>query len=255
MSLKVDFATFCYTGDSHRLYAPGQLKRQVESNNYDFDKIIIVHQMWKANDYDGLLRSFDIDANDYEFLPYMVYQITDIDEVLKSFNIDLEGQYRSATDSHHTWKVHVVNHLAAIQMSKADYIVFADNDCWMVDQPEGESWVDAGIKLLKNNVDIFIVSPNDGELERYTTRFSQQMFLARVHEFRNADFNQPGWDGNVNIPGGPMPEYWGMLEGRMELYCRQITNQRRYVLGPEYRGWHHNRLNDKGLFETDRSKY
>jgi hypothetical protein len=82
--------------------------------------------------------------------------------------------------------------------------------------------------------EIFIVSPNDGEPERRTQRFSQQMFLARVKEFRNADFNQPGWDGNVNIPGGPMPEYWAMLEGRMELHCR-MTGQYRYVLGPEYR--------------------
>ena len=37
--MKVDFATFCYSGDAHRLHSPGQLKRQVESNNYDFDTI------------------------------------------------------------------------------------------------------------------------------------------------------------------------------------------------------------------------
>jgi hypothetical protein len=78
--------------------------------------------------------------------------------------------------------------------------------------------------------------------------------MARVNDFRYADFNQPGWDGNVNIPGGPMPEYWAMLEGRMELYCR-VVNKYRYVLGPEYRYWHFNRLKKDDHFETDMSKY
>jgi hypothetical protein len=51
-----------------------------------------------------------------------------------------------------------------------------------------------------------------------------------------------------------MPEYWAMLEGRMELHCR-ATNQWRYVLGPEYRYWHFNKLNKDGFFETDLGKY
>jgi hypothetical protein len=83
---------------------------------------------------------------------------------------------------------------------------------------------------------------------------SQQMFMARVNEFRHADFNQPGWDGNVNVPGGPMPEYWAMLEGRMELHCR-MAGKWRYVLGPEYRYWHWNQIREDGHFETDMSKY
>jgi hypothetical protein len=58
----------------------------------------------------------------------------------------------------------------------------------------------------------------------------------------------------VNIPGGPMPEYWAMLEGRMELYCRH-RGMYRYVLGPEYRYYHHNKLTSDDLFETDMSKY
>ncbi len=243
---EVDFATFCYVGDVHRLHAPGQLKRQVESNNYDFNKITVIYQNGKRLDYEMFPGQYSDTLT--------VYQINDIDSVLRAFNIGLEGQYQSNTDSHHAWKVHVVNHLAAIQRSNADYIVFADNDCWMVDQPDGKNWIDAGIEILRSFPNIFIVSPNDGEQERITTRFSQQMFLCKVDEFRDANFNQPNWDGNVNVPGGPMPEYWGMLEGRMELHCR-VTEQFRYVLRSEYRYWHFNRLNDKGLFETDRSKY
>jgi len=240
----VDFATFCHAGDAHRLHAPGQLKKQVESNGFDFDEVIVIHQNCNPQ----------FNFPDCNHLLLTSYQINSIDEILRLFNINLDGQYTSTTDKAHRWKVHVVNHLAAIQRSSADCIVFADNDCWMVEQSENKSWVERGIQILDAYPEIFIVSPNDGEPERYTSRFSQQMFLARVEEFRFADFNQPEWDGNVNIPGGPMPEYWGMLEGRMELFCR-MTGQYRYVLGPEYRYWHHNRLNEQGLFEEDRSKY
>jgi len=82
---------------------------------------------------------------------------------------------------------------------------------------------------------------------------SQQMFVARTNEFRNADFNQPGWDGDVTKLS-QMPEYAAMLEGRIYFHCKH-THQYRYVLGPEYRYWHHNRLNQDGYFETDRTKY
>jgi hypothetical protein len=243
--MRVDFATFCHKGDAHRLHTPGQLRRQVESNRYDFNQIIIVYQNC-----------------DFQPLPIPLpdphiqrYKINNIDLILASAGIDLvASQYNSATDKVHHWRYHVVNHLAAIGVSQADYIVFADNDCWMVRQLENKSWIKRGIEILQNRPEVFIVSPNDGEPERMGRRMSQQMFLARVNEFKNADFNQLGWDGNVDIPGGPMPEYWAMLEGRMELHCR-VTDQYRYVLGPEYRYWHFNRLNEQDLFETDMSKY
>lgn len=236
----VDFATFCFSGDAHRLHYPGQLRKQVESNGYEFNKIITVHQLCDPADYEP----FDLDTKNVV--------IDDIEAVLRRFNIDLDRpQYMSDTDHHHTWMQHVCNHLAAVEASNSDYIVFADNDCWMVRQPD--SWVSRGIAYLEANPYCFIVSPNDGEPERATQRMSQQMFLARTAEFRNADFNQPGWDGNVNVPGGPIPEYWGMNEGRMELYCR-TTHQYRYVLPPAWRYFHHNRLTEDGLFDTDYKK-
>lgn len=241
--ITVDFATFCHAGDSHRLHALGQLRRQVDSNNYKFSKLIMIYQNCPLKYVE--LSGYQIRA----------YQIVDIDIVLRQAGIDLSNpQYASQTDKAHSWKNHVVNHLAAIAQTSANYIVFADNDCWMVRQPEGKSWINEGIRILNSDRETFIVSPNDGEPERKTWRMSQQMFMARVDDFRRADFNQPGWDGNVNIPGGPMPEYWAMLEGRMELYCR-VTGQYRYVLGPEYRYWHWNRLTEDGMFETDMSKY
>jgi hypothetical protein len=240
----VDFATFCFKGDAHRLHAPGQLRRQVESNAYLFNQIIVVHQLCNPADY----PPFDLDTK--------TVVIDDLDAVLRRFNIDPDKpQYTSTTDQAHHYKYHVVNHLAAVEASRSDYIVFADADCWMVEQPPGQSWVYTAMQALQLNPNIFIVSPNDGEEKRLTRRMSQQMFMARTEEFRQADFDQPGWDGNVNVPGGPMPEYWGMLEGRMELYCRKV-NQYRYVLGPEYRGWHFNRINPTtDHFELDRSKY
>jgi hypothetical protein len=245
MKPQVDFATFCHAGDAHRLHVPGQLMRQVVSNGLKFNRLIIVYQAISSANYTLLHPGYDgirIDTGDINYKLQQFGILTD------------KSQYASQTDKAHKWQNHVVNHLTAVNVSSADYIVFADNDCWMVKQPEHISWVERGVKILQAMPEIFIVSPNDGEPERYTRRFSQQMFLARVEEFRNADFNQPGWDGNVNISGGPMPEYWAMLEGRMELYCR-TTGQYRYVLGPEYRYWHHNRLNEDDLFETDLSKY
>jgi hypothetical protein len=252
---KVDFATFCHAGDAHRLHKLGQLRKQVESNGYQFNKVYVIHQQCDPFDYKFPLFW------DFLSMPVEVVVINDLDEILKTFAIKLTGQYASATDKAHYWKYHVVNHLAAISKTSADYIVFADNDCWMVRQPQRDhaggmafSWVEVGIHILEDLRDIFIVSPNDGEPERKTRRMSQQMFLTRVNKFRRADFNQPGWDGNVNVPGGPMPEYWAMLEGRMELYC-QMAGMWRYVLGPEYRYYHFNRLKDDGHFETDMSKY
>jgi len=240
----VTFATFCHIGDALKLHTPGQSRKQVESNGYAFDEIIIVYQLCNPNDYNSLLEPD---------MPITQVEIIDIDDVLWAFEIDFDKpQYISPTDKAHRWKHHVVNHLKAISEATTDYIVFADADCWIVNQPR--SWVEFGIEKLEANKSIFIVSPNDGEPERLTRRMSQQMFMARTEEFRNADFNQPNWDGNVNIPGGPLPEYWGMLEGRMELYCR-VTNQWRYVCPPEYRYWHHNKTTANGLFETDYSKW
>lgn len=243
----IDFATFCFKGDAHRLYAPGQLRRQVESNNYRFNRIIVVHQCCNPADFGG----FD----GLEVAAPIIEDEAHIDRILTEASIDLSRpQYESDTDHAHRWRYHVVNHLWAARNSEADYIVFADSDCWMVRQPAGVSWVDMGLAILRSNPDIFIVSPNDGEPARKTQRMSQQMFMVKVEDFLFADWNQPGWDGNVNVPGGPFPEYWSLLEGRMELYCK-IVGRHRYVLPPEYRYWHHNKLTPEGYFETDRTKY
>jgi len=243
-----DFATFCYAGDAHRLHAPGQLKRQVESNGYLFNKVIVIHQLCNPLDYGRHLLfedcSFWIDN----------FVIDDLDKVLRTFNIDLDKpQYVSPTDKAHTWKNHTVNHLAAVMRSSADYIVFADNDCWMVRQPSGKSWVDKSIEILSANPDVFIISPNDGEPERRTQVISQQMFMARTSEFRQADFNQPGYSGNpIDYP--EMPEYHAMLEGRIHYYCK-ANGKYRYVLPLEYRYWHFNRTTQDGMLETDMSRY
>lgn len=236
----VDFATFCYQGDAHRLHKPGQLEKQVLSNNYPFRQVIVVYQnltplSWLECTY-----------------PILQVTINDIDKVLLAYGIDLnKPQYQSPTDNHHIWKVHVVNHLEAVRHSPSDYIVFADLDCWMISQ--SDSWVARGIEVLESDSTIFIVSPNDGEPERKTQVMSQQMFLARTEDFRNADFNQPGYSGNPrDYP--EMPEYHAMLEGRIHYYCR-ATGGCRYVLPPEYRYWHHNRTTQDGQLETDMSKY
>lgn len=240
-----DFATFCYAGDAHRLHIPGQLKRQVESSNYPFNEVLVIHQLCNPFIYGN-------PPFDYPAVTYTIDNLDTLDNILRTFGIDIDKpQYVSPTDKAHTWKNHTVNHLAAVMRSDSEYIVFADNDCWMVRQPD--SWVEMGIEILSANPDIFIISPNDGEPERRTQVISQQMFMARTDEFRNADFNQPGWDGDVRKLS-ELPEYAAMLEGRIHFYCK-ATNRYRYVLGPEYRYWHHNRTTQDGQLETDMSKY
>ncbi len=244
----VDFATFCYSGDAERLHAPGQFKMQVESNNFEFNNTHILYQSINFLDYDYNRLRDECEFN------ISVDSVMDIDWELEYYGIDInKKQYVSDTDKAHTWKNHVVNHISVIGgLVGVDYIVFADNDCWMVEQPMGRSWVEHGIKILEYNPSVFIVSPNDGESERKTRRMSQQMFLVKVDDFREANFNQPGYTGNPNNYD-TMPEYHAMLEGRMEYHCRE-SGQFRYVLGSKYRYFHHNRLTEDGRFDTDYEK-
>ncbi len=251
-SVIVDFATFCYAGDAHRLHKPGQLEKQVESNGYPFNKIFVIYQGF-SNSNRPDKTFYHQSVND---IPIYIVWVDDIDKTLIDNGIDIsKSQYVSDVDKAHTWKNHVVNHLVAAHysqdLSKSDYIVFADNDCWMIKQPM--SWVEVGIEVLKANPDAFIVSPNDGEPQRITQVISQQMFLARTDEFRQADFNQPGYSGNPrDYP--EMPEYHAMGEGRIHYHC-VASGKYRYVLPPEYRYFHHNRLNEDGTYKTNYSDY
>lgn len=241
---KIDFATFCYSGDSHRLHAPGQFRRQVMSNCYQFNQLIVVYQKCQPGNY-------KLEDLGMPIIKPMIVGNNHINKILKSFGVDTnKKQYESPTDTHHQWKYHVVNHLCATSVSEADYIVFADNDCWM---KEPINWVDKAIETLENNSDCFIVSPNDGEQQRKTLRMSQQMFMVRREDFINADWNQPGFSGNVR-DYDTMPEYHAFIEGRMEYHCRNVGKYR-YVLEPKYRYWHMNKLTPDDLFELDYSKY
>ena len=249
----VDFATFCYKGDIHRLHQPGQFKRQVSSNYYDFNKLIVVYQNIQP------VNQIPLDDLDIPTIYPLITGESYINKILQWYNIDIvKPQYQSDIDHHHQWKYHVVNHLLAAACSEADYIVFADNDCWIKNQPcfidkKLPSWVDKGIQLIQNNSDCFMVSPNDGELGRKTLIMSQQMFLVKRKDFINANFNQPGFTGNIK-DYDTMPEYHSMLEGRIHYHCKNV-NKYRYVLSPEYRYWHFNRLTKDDLFELDYSKY
>lgn len=243
--MRIDFSTFCHKGDAPRLHRPNQLRRQVLSNEYLFNQVIVIHQQCDPNDYEPILWNMSY--------PLFLYRIDDLDLILNDFRVDInKPQYVSSVDKAHFWKYHVVNHLAAVQRSQSDYMVFADADCWIIRQ--NSSWVNKAIKILESQPDVFLVSPNDGEPERKTQVMSQQMFMVRTEEFRNMDFNQPGWDGDVKKLS-EMPEYASMLEGRIHFYCK-YHNKYRYVLGPEYRYWHFNRINpETNHFEMDLNKY
>jgi hypothetical protein len=134
----------------------------------------------------------------------------------------------------HFWAHHMVNHLKAALLATSDYIVFSDGDCFIKNQPAEQTWISEGIDYLQTNPDFFVVSPNDGSPMRLETTMSQQMFLVKRSEFLNMEFIP--WDGKF-IEGGPMQEYYGMLEGWIGRYLLK-SGRRRFVLPPEFRYWH-----------------
>jgi len=238
--MKVDFITFCCPKDAYLLHHEGHLKRQVESNLFEFNKVWAIHQNCISSEY----KPFNIECETPSIGGIQ------INKILIDGGIDVAKEQYHSEDKAHYWKYHVVNHLFGLQISDADYIVFADNDCWM---KEPINWINRGIALMNSKPDALIISPNDGESPRKTLRMSQQMFMCKRLDFLNIDWNQPGYSGNVrDYP--QMPEYHAMLEGRMEHYGRHVDRYR-YVLERRYRYWHHNRLGADGYYEVDYSKY
>jgi hypothetical protein len=68
------------------------------------------------------------------------------------------------------------------------------------------------------------------------------------------DFNIP-WNWEVLAPGGPMQEYYYMLEGRIWRYLHKNQLWRCILPDEIARYWHCNILTEDGLFEADYSKY
>lgn len=228
MEPTVDFITFCCPKDVTRLHEPGVLDAIIDSHEFPFDNTWLVYQRL------GIL---------WDVLPSHVkpveININLTNGLLYKFGINPDNpkaeEMTHGPNASHYWKWHVINHIAGLFVSEADYVVFSDCDCNMVSQP-GKSWVAQGISILQRNPDVLIVSPSDGAGERKTQNVSQQLFLCERARLASIDFDIP-WDWEFLAPGEPMQEYYYMLEGRIWRYMHH-NGLYRYVLPDKWRYWH-----------------
>lgn len=239
----VTLATHCHSRDLPRLHTPGVLEGLIESHQYQFDEILVIHQRCADMTYQypfGIknLNVIDIQEEDYPI-------------ILNKFGIPHKDQVLSELTHGWSWQWyyehHCVNHCAEILAAKTDYIVFCDADCRIKNQPD--SWIIKGIELLEayNHTNgIFVVAPSDGGHEAYftlddgtrlTQTMSQQLFMGRVKQLKEMDFTNLQWDGKFDAPYGPMQEFYGMMEGWIWRYMR-ANRLHRAILPEQWRYWH-----------------
>jgi len=218
----------------------------VASHSYLFDDVVVIHQRCKSNDY----PPFDVPCRSID-LP-----LEEMDNLLRRFGVNPHNP-RADELSHgpsgaHFWRFHLCNQLRGAEVTQTDYIVFADCDTHMKSQPEeGPTWIQEGISILEQNPHVLIVGPGDGgeaggsmaeggylpNGARLTRNVSQQLFLCRGEQFRHEINFDEVWDGEFDAPGGPMQEFYIMLEGRLSLYMRE-TGTWRAILPDRWRYWH-----------------
>lgn len=234
----VTLATHCHFRDLPRLHAPGVLEELIDSHQYPFDEILVVHQRCPGIPYalpqDREVKILNVLEEDYPFLLAqfgMNPNDTHLDEITHGWT----WQWY--------WKHHCVNHLKEILEATSDYIVFNDADCRIKSQPS--SWVYEAIRILEKYPDIFMVSPSDGGFDfdhvldngaRALKMTSQQLFMSRTKDVKALDFRNLQWDGTF-IQGGPMQEFYGLFEGWLYRYMR-ANNLYRAILPEQWRYWH-----------------
>lgn len=238
--MTVTLATHCHFRDLPRLHAPGVLEELIDSHQYPFDEILVVHQRCPGLPYalpqDRKVKVLNVFEEDY---PLLLTQFgmnpndTRLDEITHGWN----WQWY--------WQHHCVNHLKEILEATSDYIVFSDADCRILEQPIEVSWVERGIELLESEEQIFMVSPSDGghdfvkkwwDNTRLVHMTSQQLFMARSKDVKALDFRELQWDGTF-IQGGPMQEFYGLFEGWLYRWMRKYDLYRA-ILPEQWRYWH-----------------
>lgn len=232
----VAYASFCHPKDKER--GLSNAIKHMESHKHPFDEKFFVFQRCNGDEQapEGFTPIHIPKAN-YAAI-FNRFGIKYPDPVMDELT---HGETAS-----HWWANHCVNHLSVLLYAKSDYIVFADGDCFISQTQEGRSWIEEGLSIsldgpFPNNFDQleksknFCISPSDGRPHAGPDRImSQQMFL--VNRKRMLEVIWEPWDGKF-IEGGPMQEYFGMLEGRVDRHMRR-HNLYRYVL-PQTWKWEH----------------
>jgi hypothetical protein len=225
--MTVTYASFCCSKDIDR--AMETCNEHANSHAFPFAEKIMVFQRCQAtaNQLAAIPDFKVINIHAHHYPP-----------ILEGFGIQYPDpvldELTHGWGAPHFWAHHMVNHLSAANRTLSDYIVFADADCHMKNQPEDRSWIEDGIKLLESRPDLFVISPNDGGPERLESIMSQQMFLVNRMRFLRMEFIP--WDGKF-IEGGPFQEYYGLLEGWIARHMAK-NGLSRYVMNPEFRYYH-----------------
>ena len=143
--MTVDFATYCCEKDVTKLHAAYYNHRA--SHNYDFDESHLIYQRTDDKGVQMPGKKYKISDSDY-------------DNILSKNGINPNNpeadEYTHGWGAPHYWKHHCVNHLTALELSDADFIVLADADCHML---EPTDWVTKGIQLLKDNPEYLVIHP------------------------------------------------------------------------------------------------
>ena len=119
-----------------RIHEPGVLRALVESHNWQFSEIVVIHQRCKAEDY----LPFDVQCRTVDLLE------SEFDDLLCRRGVNPHNP-RADELSHgpggaHFWRHHLVNHLRGLEVTSSDYIVFSDCDAKIVSQPLERSWIE-----------------------------------------------------------------------------------------------------------------
>jgi cellulose synthase/poly-beta-1,6-N-acetylglucosamine synthase-like glycosyltransferase len=237
--MKVDLATFCCSKDVDRLHEA--FKENVASHNYPFNNVHLVYQRCVPGPevhgvYPKLTElSLQIQGLADKFVPHNIFE-SEYDDILTRNGINPDNKeaddYTHGWKHSHYWRHHCVNHLVAMEKSDADYIVLADADCHMVNKND---WIQKAIQVLGRDPSVLVVSAGDGGVVGKTQTMSQQLFICERDRLKAINFDLP-FKGFRN--GGPMQEYYFMLEGRIGRYMEK-NGLYRYILGAEHRYWHH----------------
>jgi len=220
--MKVDYVTMCCPKDIRKLRDNHEFDKRVTSHEYPFHDYLVIRQRC-GNDFDDVVFT----AKEY--------RSEDYPNILDEFGLHdhpTADRMTGGVTGRHYWKHHCINHLIGLKESTADYIVFSDCDCRILDQPFEDSWITRGIELLRKYKNILMVTPSDGGdvhdkliVKTYgTVRLhqiaTQQLFLCNRTRLMSIDFNTP-CNKESPVPGGIMKEYYFMLEGIMWRFMRK----------------------------------
>ena len=185
----VDLVTFCYPSDIHRAYAG--LAALVDSFKYSFDEVILIRE--NSRGIEAGVPSYPCRILDREDYPW--------EDICKEFDLEAEDSAaehatagRLFFGKTYYWKDFLWKELIGLKESHAEYVVFINCDCLLVEDSLHDSWVDRGLRALQSDRSVLLVGPNqrqavEGDFK--TQDFSTILMLAEKQRLLDLDYNAP----------------------------------------------------------------